>query len=172
MKLVKLLSVALILICICCGCGSDEKGMMLTVITNEGETISISPEKLTEECESQEAKFNKQFYGAPIVFSGTIEKISLNGSALYAPHSVKGGYHKVVFEEGLCLVIDEENTEIDLADFEIGEVVQVSSSIISAPEFTDYLKEITDTDIIFVWVGGDDVIEGGNAKTVISKTSE
>ena len=98
-----------------------------TIITNEGDTVTMTAQDLIDAYDSNEASFNKLYQYAEIQFTGTISNIKVDTSVIVEPGSVKAGQQKIVFEEGWCLVLSEDNSTYDLADFNAGDVVNVTS---------------------------------------------
>lgn len=162
-----------------CACGGNEKNSSnkATIFTNDNKSVQMSAEDLFEVYDSNEAKFNKLYYRAKIEFEGTIKSIEMDRSVIVESGSVMGvgadgGASKIVFEEGWCLVVDANNTEIDLADFDKGDTVKVTSGIVGAPFNTDYIKKVCDNSRV-VWLVGDDVTDdfNNNAKFCDIKTT-
>ena len=127
-----------------------------TIITNEGDTVTMAAQDLIDAYDSNEASFNKLYQYAEIQFTGTISNIKVNTSVIVEPGSVMAGQQKIVFEEGWCLVLSKNNSTYDLADFNAGDVVKVTSSIVGAPFDTDFLQTVSDGNRV-VWLVGDDV---------------
>ena len=130
-----------------------------TIITNEGNTVSMTAEELIDAYDSNEASFNKLYQYAQIQFTGTISNIKVDTSVIVDGSGVKGGQQKIVFEEGWCLVLGKDNENYDLADFNSGDVVTVTSSIVGAPFDTDFLQTVSDGSRV-LWLVGDDTVLG------------
>lgn len=130
-----------------------------TIITNEGETVTMTAEELIDAYDSNEVSFNKLYQYAEIQFTGTISNIKVDTSVIVDGSGVKGGQQKIVFEEGWCLVLGKDNQNYDLADFNSGDLVTVTSSIVGAPFDTDFLKTVSDGNRV-AWLVGDDEILG------------
>ena len=137
--------------------GSDTAGA--TVTTTEGNTVTMTAEDLIAAYDANEASFNKLYLYAPIQFTGTIRNIKVDTSVIVESGKVAAGQQKIVFEEGWCLVLGENNTNYDLAQFNAGDVVTVTSSIVGAPYDTDFLKTVSDNTRV-LWLVGDDTILG------------
>ena len=127
-----------------------------TIIRNEGGTVTMTAQDLIDAYDSNEASFNKLYQYAEIQFTGTISNIKVDTSVIVEPGSVMAGQQKIIFEEGWCLVLSEDNTTYDLADFNAGDTVKVTSSIVGAPFDTDFLQTVSDGNRV-VWLVGDDV---------------
>ena len=157
-----ILAAALMLSLAACGGGggatSDgENGTSsATIITNEGDTVTMTAQDLIDAYDSNEASFNKLYQYAEIQFTGTISNIKVDTSVIVEPGSVMAGQQKIVFEEGWCLVLSEDNTTYDLADFNAGDVVEVTTSIVGAPFDTEFLQTVSDGNRV-VWLVGDDI---------------
>lgn len=137
--------------------GGDTAGA--TVTTTEGNTVTMTAEDLIAAYDANEASFNKLYLYAPIQFTGTIRNIKVDTSVIVESGKVDAGQQKIVFEEGWCLVLGENNTNYDLAQFNAGDVVTVTSSIVGAPYDTDFLKTVSDNTRV-LWLVGDDTIHG------------
>ena len=185
-KIITLLAVVLMIISLC-ACGNDfdthdssvsdiatedENTMKKsTVLTNENETVELTIDDLISSYDENEAKFNKLYLGAKINFEGTIKSIKTETGVIVEEGGVVSGQNKIVFEEGWCLVVGANNTEIDLANLDIGEVVNVTTSIVGAPYDTDFLKTVSGDNRV-LWLVGDDKIYGrqySEIKTIIEK---
>ncbi len=157
-----ILAAALMLSLAACGGGggatSDgENGTSsATIITNEGDTVTMTAQDLIDAYDSNEASFNKLYQYAEIQFTGTISNIKVDTSVIVEPGSVMAGQQKIGFEEGWCLVLSEDNTTYDLADFNAGDVVEVTTSIVGAPFDTEFLQTVSDGNRV-VWLVGDDI---------------
>ena len=151
------LSAALMLPLAACGGGSNHSDTSAaTIKTNEGDTVTMTAEELIDAYDSNEASFNKLYQYAEIQFTGTISNIKVDTSVIVEPGSVLWSQQKIVFEEGWCLVLSEDNSTYDLADFNVGDVVNVTSSIVGAPFDTEFLQTVSDGNRV-VWLVGDDV---------------
>lgn len=53
-----------------------------------------------------------------------------------------GSTSKIIFEEGWCLAVSANNAEIDLAYFDKGDIVKITSGIVGAPFRTGYIKKV------------------------------
>lgn len=139
------------------------------IITNEGETVSMTAEELIADYDSNEARFNKQYQYAKIEFTGTIDYIKVDTDVIVESGKVSSGQQKIVFKEGWCLVIGESNTKYDLADFDTGDVIRVTTSIVGAPFDTEFLQTVSDNKRV-IWLVGNDNIhheQHSNIETVI-----
>lgn len=151
------LSAALMLPLAACGGGSNHSDTSAaTIKTNEGNTVTMTAEELIDAYDSNEASFNKLYQYAEIQFTGTISNIKVDTSVIVEPGSVLSSQQKIVFEEGWCLVLSKDNSTYDLADFNVGDVVNVTSSIVGAPFDTEFLQTVSDGNRV-VWLVGDDV---------------
>ena len=174
------LLLALVLCLSLCACGGGnntennnssaekEDTTKATVITNEGETVTMTADELIEIYDSNEAKFNKLYSGAKITFVGTISNIKVDTSVIVESGSVKAGQNKIVFEEGWSLVIGADNTTVDLADLDVGAVYEVTTSIVGAPFDTDFLKTVSDNNRV-IWLVGNEKIHGEQFSSVTTK---
>lgn len=141
------------------GAGNDTSNTdtsVATIITNEGETVTMTAQDLIEAYDSNEVSFNKMYQYAAIQFTGTISNIKVDTSVVVEPGSVRAGQQKIVFEEGWCLALSENNSTYDLADFNAGDVVKVTSSIFGAPFDSEFLQNVSDGNRV-VWLVGDDI---------------
>ena len=146
------LSAALMLPLAACGSGSNHSDTSAaTIKTNEGDTVTMTAEELIDAYDSNEASFNKLYQYAEIQFTGTISNIKVDTSVIVEPGSVLSSQQKIVFEEGWCLVLSEDNSTYDLADFNVGDVVNVTSSIVGAPFDTEFLQTVSDGNRV-VWL--------------------
>lgn len=137
-----------------------------TVITNEGDTVEMSAEELIAVYDSNEAKFDKLYSRAQITFTGTVSNIKINTMTITQEGLVGSGWNKVVFEEGWCLVIGEDNTMIDLADLDVGAVYEVTTCITGAPFDTDFLKTVSDNNRV-LWLAGSDLVGSAVVETTM-----
>lgn len=134
---------------------AQEEASAATIITNEGDTVTMTASELMEAYDSNEASFEKLYKYAEIQFTGTIKQIKVDTSVIVESGRVKSGQQKIVFEEGWCLALSDNNPKYDLADLNAGDVVHVTSSIVGAPFDTDFLKEVCDGNRV-VWLAGND----------------
>lgn len=128
-----------------------------TVYTNEGETVTLSIKDLFNTYDSNEAKFQKLYEHAKIQFTGTIKSIKTETKVYLGPEHITSGQNMIVFEEGWCLILGQDNTNYDLANYDPGDKLDVETSIIAAPFDTDFIKGLTD-DFRVLWLIGDDTI--------------
>ena len=70
-----------------------------TIITNEGDTVTMTAQDLIDAYDSNEASFNKLYQYAEIQFTGTISNIKVDTSVIVEPGSVMAGQQKIIFEE-------------------------------------------------------------------------
>ena len=133
----------------------EDDSSAATIVTNEGETVTMTASDLIEAYDSNEASFEKLYKYAEIQFTGTIKQIKVDTKVIVESGKVRTGQQKIVFEEGWCLALSDNNSKYDLADFNAGDVVNVTSSIVGAPFDTDYLKEVCDGNRV-VWLAGND----------------
>lgn len=125
-----------------------------TVTTNEGDTVEVSAQDLFNEYDGNEARFLKLYGGATIEFTGTVSYIKV-GTDVYNGENVITNQHKIVFEEGWCLIIGNENTSFDLADYYPGQKLTVKTGIVSAAFDTEFLQTVADNNRV-VWLVGND----------------
>ncbi len=135
---------------------AEEKASAATITTNEGKTVTMTAEELIDAYDSNEASFNKLYQYAEIQFTGTISNIKVDTSVLVESGKIRSGQQKIVFEEGWCLALSEDNTTYDLAEFNAGDVVKVTSSIFGAPFDTEPLQKASDEKRV-LWLVGDDI---------------
>ena len=178
-----LLTAAIVLSLVACSEGNrkgdtntavTDEVLKATIITNEGDTVEMTAEELIEAYDSNEAKFKKLYEYAEIQFTGTVDYIKTNTSVLVEDGKVTSGQQKIVFIEGWCLVIGEDNTRYDLADYDPGDVVIVTTSIFGSPYDTDFLRQVNDNNRV-VWLIGNDTIFGeqhGSVTTTIEFHNE
>jgi len=167
MKRIIALLLAIVMCFALAACGSDKSDETLkaTIVTNDGETVSMSAAELMEVYDSNEARFYKLYGDAKITFVGTVSSIKTNTSVIVEDGSVKAGQNKIVFDEGWCLVIGEENASYDLADFYSGQTLKVTTSIFGAPFDTDFIKEVCDNNRV-VWLVGNDIMDYEQYSTI------
>lgn len=144
---------------------TEDKTLKATITTNEGETVEMTAEELIAAYDSNEAKFNKLYQYAKIEFTGTIDYIKVDTSVIVESGSVSTSQQKIVFKEGWCLVLGKDNTKYDLADFDTGDMVKVTTSIVGAPFDTDFLQKVSDNNRV-IWLVGNDKIHGGPYSTI------
>lgn len=135
---------------------AEEKASAATITTNESKTVTMTAEELIDAYDSNEASFNKLYQYAEIQFTGTISNIKVDTSVLVESGKIRSGQQKIVFEEGWCLALSEDNTTYDLAEFNAGDVVKVTSSIFGAPFDTEPLQKASDEKRV-LWLVGDDI---------------
>lgn len=171
-RIIALLLVVLISVTLCaCSNDSDKQSnessdkqvqvneSKATIETNEGETVTMSAEELISEYDANEAKFDKLYYGAKIKFNGTVANIKTKTEVIVEQNQVTTEQNKIVFEEGWCLVLGADNSNYDLANYDVGDVLEVTTSIVGAPYDTDYLKTVSDNNRV-VWLVGNDKVNG------------
>lgn len=177
-KKIVLILTTLMCICLCaCGNGSSEQEEKVeqdvakaVITTNEGETVELSCEELMEVYDANEAKFDKLYQYAKIEFTGTIKSIKTETSVIVEKGQITARQHKVIFEEGWCLVVGTNNTKIDLADLDPGMKVEVVSSIVGAPFDTDFIKEVCENERVVWLVGNDEMHYGETTESDVETT--
>ena len=92
-----------------------------------------------------------------INFVGTVKNIKTNTDVYAGPNSVAPEQNKIVFEEGITLIIGRENTDFDLANYYTGQKLKVVSYIVGAPFDTEFLKTISDNNRT-LWLVGNDTL--------------
>lgn len=160
-------------LCACQGNTEDKKSdaetnyhQKATIVTNEGETVELSAQDLFDEYDANEARFTKLYTGATIEFIGTVKSIKI---ATYVPYgNGKGSTNgqKIVFEEGWCLILSDENTTYDLADYSPGEKLRVSTGIINPAFDTESAREAADNNRV-VWLIGNDYNINSQLTTIV-----
>lgn len=171
----KILSFLLILVLLIgmSGCGSDKNEIKEAfIMDNEGNEVQLSSKELMNIYDSNEAKFYKLYGGATITFESTVKSISVNTAVIVDSNHVTAGQNKIVFEDGWCLIIGNGNENFDLADYDKGDVLKVTTSIMTTPWDTDFIKEVSENERV-VWLVGNDKINNdepySNVQTTISK---
>ena len=140
------------------------------VITNEGNSVTISFDELIATYDSNEARFDKLYKGAKITFTGTVQYIKTNTSVCAKEGKVYSGQSKIVFEEGWCLIIGDGNNDYDLADYDAGDVLEVTTSILGAPYDSDFLQKVSDHTRVLWLIGTESVQREPNPSNVSTKT--
>ena len=172
MKRILALFLALLMALSLCACGgdteADDETAKATIVTNEGETVTMTAQELMDEYDTNEARYKKLYKGAKIDFTGTVATIKTNTSVIVEDNSVKATQNKIVFEEGWCLVIGAENTSFDLAEYSKGQKLKVSTGIGIAPFDTDFIKQVCDNNRV-VWLVGDDELHSESYGTITTK---
>lgn len=145
------------------GCGNktendiDSIDKKASIITNSGETISMSAKDLMDVYDANEAKFIKDYKGAKITFTGTVNSIDIESNVIVKKGGVTSNQNRIIFEEGWCLVLGSTNDKYDLADYNKGDKLEVTTGIVDATDLhTDFLKSVVDKRC--VWLVGNDRI--------------
>lgn len=161
MKKYLALLLAAVLCFVLCACGGNKTetntSNKATIVTNEGITVEKTVEELFNEFDENEARFSKLYSGAMINFVGTVKNIKTNTDVYAGPNSVAPEQNKIVFEEGITLIIGRENTDFDLANYYTGQKLKVVSYIVGAPFDTEFLKTISDNNRT-LWLVGNDTL--------------
>ncbi len=147
-------------------CSSNNKSTKkAAIIDNNGNSVELTANELFKSYDENEARFDELYSGANITFIGTVKNLKKDCNVYTGEGTVTADKSKIVFEEGWCLIIDDENYfEIDLENIEKGEILSVSTEIIGAPFDTDFIKDISDNERV-VWLGGKDIeVSEGNQK--------
>ncbi len=125
------------------------------VTTNDGETVYLTADELIRQYESNEAKFEKLYSGAAITFTGTVKSVQTDKYVFTGT-----GYHNhqnfILFEEGWCLIIGQYNNRFDLASFDAGDILEVTTGIVAAYRLSSPVGQDSDT---VLWLVGNDTIE-------------
>ena len=143
------------------------------ITTNEGQKETKTIDELIELYDANEAKFIKVYQGAKISFTGTVKSIKMNETVV-ANDGCPSGQNKIVFEEGWCLIIGVDNkgrTYYDLADYDVGDVLEVSTGIVGAPFDSDFVKGLSNNNRVLWLVGNENLLYDtyNNIPTVITK---
>ena len=171
-KLLSILLIATLLIGLT-GCGSSKNEVKEAyIMNNEGNEVQLSSEELMNIYDSNQAKFYKLYGGAMITFESVVESIAINTEVIVDSNHITTGQNKIVFKDGWCLIIGSENENFDLADYNAGDVLQVTTSIATTPWDTEFIKEVSGNKRV-VWLIGNDKINYdepySNIKTTITK---
>lgn len=142
-----------------------------TIIDNEGNEIEMSAEDLMNIFDTNEARFFKLYGGAKITFYGTVEQIGINTSVMAQSGKITTGQQKIVFKEGWGLTIGTENRKFDLASYNAGDVLKVTTSIVTAKFDTEPIKNLTNNKRV-VWLVGNDEMYFGETFSNIETTIE
>lgn len=147
------------------------ENLKATIVTNEGETVTMTADELIEVYDSNEAKFNKLYQYAQIEFIGTVDYLKVDTSVIVKSGTVTEHQQKIVFKEGWCLVIGTGNTAFDLADFNTGDKLKITTSIFGSPFDTEFLQTVSDNRRVVWLVGSDDINHEtySDVKTIIEK---
>lgn len=166
MKKAVTLILALMLLLSLCACGGNsengagtEDTSKATIVTNEGETVELSAQDLFDEYDANEARFAKVYRGATIEFVGTVDYIKFETAVPSDANRVTSNQNKIVFEEGWCLILGDENTTYDLADYDPGQKLKISTGILGAAFDTEFLQNVADNNRV-VWLIGNDKMWG------------
>ena len=114
-------------------------------------------DELIKEYDEDVETFIGRYSGAQIKFVGTVKDIKGKASAPIDSDSVVTDQHLIIFEEGLYLIIGEENSTINVADYNVGDKLTVTTGIIGAPFQTEYLKGLSDNERV-LWLVGNETI--------------
>lgn len=143
--------------------GCDEKNFMgysgvekAKIITNDGKKLEASADDLFEEYDFDHEKFEKNYKGASIEFIGTVKDIKKDTS-VYIGNCIAGEQNKIVFEEGWCLIIGNENKTYNLEDYDVGQTLKVSTGIINPAFDNQFLQGVSENERV-VWLIGNDEI--------------
>jgi hypothetical protein len=137
-----------VMICIifsACG-GSNSKA---TIEISEGEEVEMTAKELMDAYDGNEASFKEKYGGNTITFTGTISSIKTNADAYFMSDGPKSGWNEIWFEEGWCLLIYPKDKTYDLASYEPGDKVTVTSAIY-VPSTEEMAKENGDSRAVFI----------------------
>ena len=139
-----------------------------TISTNEGKTVELSAQDLFNEFDGNEARFNKIYKGATIKFVGTVKYIKTNTLVSTGDGTATSDQHKIVFEEGWCVIIGHANTTYDLADYYPGQRLEVSTGILDAIFDSEFTQDVADNNRV-VWLVGNDKLWGEEHNTQVTR---
>lgn len=127
---------------------TSQNKYLASVRTNEGEIVSVSAQDLIDEYKANEARFKKIYGGADISFTGTVKSVKIETDVYGGVDRWITKQNVIIFEEGWKLIIGQNNTTYDLAEFYPGQKLNVSTGI-----FAPYGKNT-------VWLVGNDQLHG------------
>lgn len=141
-----------------------------TIIDNEGNEIEMSAEDLMNIFDTNEARFFKLYGGAKITFYGTVEQIGVNTDVMAQSGKITTGQQKIIFKEGWGLTIGTENRKFDLSSYNVGDILKVTTSIVTAKN-TEPIRKLTNNKRV-VWLVGNDEMYFGETFSNIETTIE
>lgn len=150
---------------------SNNKNSEAKIIDNEVTETMMTAKDLMNLFDENEARFYKLYGGALIEFEGTVKSVSVDTQVIISDNKISSNQNKIVFEEGWCLIIGENNEQYDLSTFNKGDKLKVVTGIATTPYSTDFVKQVCDNQRV-VWLVGNDIIHDeqyNDIQTMIQK---
>lgn len=146
------------------GCGKSQN--KAEIITNSGNSENLTYSDLMKIYQENEDKFEKEYIGADVEVTGTINQIK--NAAITGYGNCMAGSKQIVLEDGWVVAFDKD-AGVDLSNLNKGDKIKVNSKIYNvlpfvSPNQTGF-KEGEDYDVIFLTDAGNQECHiGSNSK--------